>query len=137
MATLPDYDPKAIKSQTTWRSDGDQIPFVAVGGEKVGDIVVRAAAFQQIGQVQALRNSEDVTATAGDIITLRVTGKIQAPKEAATAADGDFATWDDANNVMKFSAVGFATGAHEVVGGYATGDAYVLVRMNILPRAAS
>lgn len=137
MATLPDYDPKPITTETAWRSDGDSIPFVAAGGEKVGDIVVRAAAFQQIGQVQALRNSEDVTATAGDIITLRVTGRIQAPKEAATADDGDFATWDDTAKVMKFSAVGFATGSHEVVGGYASGDAYVLVRMNILPRAAS
>ena len=137
MATLPDYDPKAIVGQTAWRSDGNTIPWVAVGGEAVGDIVVRAAALQQIGQVQALANSEDVTATAGDIITVRITGKIQGPKEAATAADGSFATWDDAANEFKFSGVGFDTGAHEVVGGYDAGDAYVHVRMNILPRAAS
>ena len=137
MATLSDYDPKTLTTESSWRSDGDTIKMIAAGGEKVGDIVVRAAALQQIGQVQALANSEDVQATAGDEIVVRVTGKIQAPKESAAASDGDMATWDDSAKDFKFSGAGFTTGSHEVVGGYASGDAYVLVRMNILPRAAS
>ena len=118
-----------------YRSDGDTIPVIAAGTEVVGDVLDRDAAVQAIGVVQSLDATDmtggsgsptaDAVATAGSVLQVRLRGMFYFPKAVGALADAARVTWSGTDMVAN------ATGAHEVVGGYESADAYALVRINI------
>ena len=98
----------------------------------VGDVIDRDAAVQAIGVIQSLDATDmtmggttDAVATAGNEMQVRLVGMFYLPKAVGALADAARVTWSGTDMVAN------ATGAHEVVGGYESADAYALVRINI------
>jgi predicted RecA/RadA family phage recombinase len=120
-----------------FRSDGQTIPWIETGTasarKSIGDVVERLTALQSIGVVSAVRHDYAQVGTVGDELQLRVEGMFFAPKTSEALADGARVAWDTSNLYMAAN----ATGAHEVVGGYESGDSHVLVRINKFPAAAT
>lgn len=127
-----------------YRSDGDTIPYVTEGGgQAVGDVLTRSTASQSIGVVQSLSATEmtqgatttnpttDAVAGAQSEIQLRVFGMFYMPAASAAYSDGDLVSWGGTEMAAN------ATGAHEVVGEYPAASTWILVRINIFPRAAT
>jgi hypothetical protein len=136
MATLTLGTDKTPVGTVQYLSDGDTIPWVALGSEVLGDVVLRNTADNRIGVVTGLASPDDSAATAGDIISIRVTGMVLGKKgtEATKDAhnDGDGLIWSvGAKQFEKH-----ADGPHECVGGYLAADTVLRVRINALPNAA-
>lgn len=125
------------------RTTGRKLPFEAVGGEAIGDIVERDAitATQSIGIVTDIgkqfgvtasakaANPTPVLAAAREDITLQVVGVMDAPKAAVSLTDGERLQWSSGNSNFEQD----ATGAHLAVGAYGSGDARVQVDINVIP----
>lgn len=118
-----------------FRSDGETIPVIALGGEAIGDVFQRSDndETQDIGIVSALTSDYPATATADDEIQVRIAGMFWVPKAAEAWSDCDRVQYMPYTNDFAKD----TTGAHQVVGGYAAGDEYGLVRINVYPAAVT
>ena len=134
--------------QAAVRTGGRKIPFTPAGGEKIGEVKVRAVALQSIGVITDIgaeykatgvakaTNPSPVSSAYSEDYQMQIEGLVWAPK--ATGVGTDFAdaarvAWNDTNNNFEAN----ATGAHLVVGAYATADTHVLVDINKMPGAVT
>jgi hypothetical protein len=122
-----------------YRSDGETIPWYdASGGNAVGDVLTRAAGHQALAVVSSLDatdmtagGSTDAVSSAGSTIQVRIYGMFFLPIADGTYSDGDLVSWGGTNMAAN------ATGAHEIVGDYVSGDTHACVRINIVPGTAT
>ena len=127
--------------QAAVRTGGRKIPFTPAGTEKIGDIKVRSAAIQAIGIITDVgaeykstgsakpANPSPVIGAYREDYQMQIEGLVFAPKAAEAFVDSAQVAWNATNNNFEAN----QQGAHLVVGGYDSGDPYVIVDLNKVP----